>query len=447
MKLVLRLLIVVLVLGAAGGAAWYYFAPSQAKVAPRTVAAERGDVEQTVLASGVLQASELVSVGAQVSGTIENLAVTLGQTVAKGDLIAEIDSLNQENAVKAAEAALANTMAQKRIQEASAAQAEAALARSTRLKDQNLLSEAEFETTQLAAQTQRAQVDVLAAQIQQAELTVESAKLDLARTRITAPVSGVVVAVVVGQGATVSAQQSAPTIVKIANLDTMIVRAEISEADVPRVAPGQHVYFTILGEPDHQIEAMLLSVEPAPESIATTDTASSGTAVYYNGLFEVPNPDHKLRIAMTAQVTIVLNAASDVITVPSSVLRAGPGGQRPNAGPGGPPGAAPPGGLPGGATPGGQQAARPPGGGNFGGGGPRVRPSFVEVYDPVTETTTRREVVVGLNNNVVAEIKSGLEEGELVVEPGVARPAATGQQGGAALRIPGLPGGGRGFGG
>ena len=102
----------------------------------------------------------------------------------------------------------------------------------------------------------------------------------------------------------------------------MVVKAEISEADVPRVEPGQKVYFTILGDPDTRIEATLRAVEPAPESIAddTRQSSSSSTAIYYNGLFDVENPGHRLRISMTAQVTIVLQSADDVLTVPASVL-------------------------------------------------------------------------------------------------------------------------------
>ena len=127
------------------------------------------------------------------------------------------------------------------------------------------------------------------------------------------------VAVLVTEGQSVNAAQTAPTIVKIADLDTMIIKAQISEADVTRVAPGQHATFTILGDPDTRIDATLLSVEPAPDAITTADTglSTSDNAIYYNGLFSVANPDHRLRIAMTAQVTIVINSANDVLTLPA----------------------------------------------------------------------------------------------------------------------------------
>ena len=128
-----------------------------------------------------------------------------------------------------------------------------------------------------------------------------------------------VVAVVTKQGQTVNALQSAPTIVKVAKTDTMTVTAQISEADVIRVRPGQQVYFTILGDPDRRYYATLRAVAPAPDSVATesslttTNSGTSTTAVYYNGLFDIPNLDGLLRTSMTAQVYIVLGSARNVL--------------------------------------------------------------------------------------------------------------------------------------
>src|SRR5690606_2984724 len=134
---------------------------------------------------------------------------------------------------------------------------------------------------------------------------------------------GVVVAVVTKQGQTVNANQQAPTLIKVAQLDTLTIKAEISEADVIRVQAGQPVYFTVLGEPGKRRSAVLREVEPAPASIQNEESNSSNattaatTAVYYNGRFDVPNEDGKLRISMTAQVYIVLDQAKGVVAVPS----------------------------------------------------------------------------------------------------------------------------------
>lgn len=390
MKHLARIAIALVLLGGAAAAGWYFFlAPTQARTAPDTVAVARSDIETTVLASGVLQASALVSVGAEVSGSIKAVHVTLGQAVSRGDLLVEIDSLNQENAVKSAEAALAGIAAQRRSQEAALAKAQTTLERQRQLSANSLVSQTDLETAQAAVEQAAAQIDQLDAQLAQAELTVNSAELNLARTRIVAPADGTVVALLVEEGQTVNANSATPTIAKIANLDTMVIKAEISEADVVKVEPGQRVYFTILGEPDTRIEARLREIEPAPTSIAESG-ASAGSAVYYNGLFEVPNPDHRLRISMTASVTIVLDEARDVLVLPSSLVgRRGPDGA-----------------------------------------------SNVMVYDPAGEQATPRRVEVGLNNNISVEIVAGLEEGELVVNATGARLGADPARSGGSFRTP-----------
>ena len=285
---------VVVLLGA--GTAGYFLLGTPAKdEAPRIVPVGRGTIEETVLASGTIEASSLVSVGAEVSGRIKSLNVALGDNVKTGDVIAQIDSLNQENAVKAAEASLANVEAQQAIQQANLAQARVGLERAQKLNPEKLISDADLQAADLAVQIAEGELKAIAAQILQATLSVDSAKLNLDRTKIVAPSDGTVVAVAVEVGQSVNANNESPTIVKIANLDRMVVKAEISEADVPKVEPGQKVYFTILGDPDNKIEATLRAVEPAPESIAddsTSSSSSSSTAIYYNGLFDVENPDH-----------------------------------------------------------------------------------------------------------------------------------------------------------
>lgn len=371
-------------LGAGVGGYFLLGTPAKTEV-PNTIAVSRGSIEETVLASGTIEASSLVSVGAEVSGRIKTLNVALGDDVKAGDVIAEIDSLNQENAVKAAEASLANVEAQQAIQQASLAQARVALERAEKLNPQKLISDADYQAAQLAVQTAEGQLKAAAAQVLQATLSVDSAKLNLDRTQIVAPSDGTVVSVAVEVGQSVNANNASPTIVKIANLDKMVVKAEISEADVPRVAPGQKVYFTILGDPDTRIDATLRAVEPAPESISDDSTASSSisssSAIYYNGLFDVDNPDHRLRISMTAQVTIVLQAADDVLTLPASVL-----------------------------TTKDQQ-------GDY----------LVEVWSTQKQAAEPRRITVGLNNNVTAEVTSGLDEGDLVVSS-VAAASGTSQR-------------------
>ena len=374
-----RIAVALVVLAVAAVAAWFARPYLIEEEAPDVMTAPvtRGDVEVTVLASGTLKPAKLVAVGAQVSGRITNLHVALGDTVKEGDLIAEIDSVTQENALRTAEATLANVRAQKVEKEATLTLNRQTLERQQRMLAQQATSQADFESAEAAVKTTQAQIDALAAQVVEAEVAVETAKANLGYTRITAPMGGTVLAIVSQEGQTVNAAQSAPTIVVLGQLDTMKVEAEISEADIVDVKPGQPVYFTIVGDLDTRYDAVLESIEPAPESIVndpSISNSSSGAssasteAIYYNGIFYVPNPNGHLRTYMTAEVHIVLGAARDVLTIPAVAI------------------------------------------------GPRDRDGSrtVDVLQADGAIATRK-VEIGLNDKSVAEVRSGLEEGARVV--------------------------------
>jgi macrolide-specific efflux system membrane fusion protein len=346
--------------------------------APRfvTATATRGDLEDAVLATGTVQAFKQVSVGAQVSGQVKTLLVELGQRVKKGEPVAEIDSTTQQNTVRNAEAALENVRAQLAAQKASLIQTELTYQRQKHLLENEAGSRADFEAAEAQLATTRASVAALQAQIKQAEITADTAKVNLGYTKIVSPIDGIVVALVVQQGQTVNANQTTPTIIKVAQLDTVTVKTQISEADVVKVQPGLPVYFTILGEPDQRYHAKLRTIEPATDAILTESTGSSSsstststtTAIYYNGLFDVPNPGNKLRISMTAQVSILRAQAKDAIVIPASALgRRGKDGRY-----------------------------------------------TVRVLGEGGEPQPR-QIRVGINNNVSAEVTEGLAEGDKVV--------------------------------
>ncbi|KGJ01631.1 efflux RND transporter periplasmic adaptor subunit (plasmid) [Paracoccus versutus] len=342
----------------------------------------RGDIEMAVLAEGRLKPSSLVAVGAQVSGRITELAVRLGQRVEQGDLIARIDSVQQANELRTAQAALANLSAQMAERQAVLALAEKTLERSENLIRSAAVARSTIDSAQQDVAVARAQITALQAQIAQAEVAIEIARTDLDYTRITAPTAGTVLAIVSQAGQTVNAVQSSPTIVVLGQLDRMEVHAEISEADIGKVRPGQQVRFTLLDDSGRSYRGVLASIAPAPQSIVNdsaiqggASTDSSSGAIYYTGIVPVENPDGHLRSYMTAQVSIVLGAAQDVLTIPSSALgRRNPDGSH-------------------------QVRVLAAGGG-----------------------IQTRDVVIGLNDKVVAEVVSGLDEGEQVV---------TGEQGSA----------------
>ncbi|WP_191577764.1 efflux RND transporter periplasmic adaptor subunit [Achromobacter insolitus] len=382
------LIAVILLLLVFGARAAFFSAPPLPTFAVAEVS--RANLEDSVLASGTIDAIERVSVGAQATGQLKSLKVELGDRVKKGQLVAEIDDLTQQNELRNAEAALQTRRAERAAKVATLKQAELAFKRQRMMLAADASSREAYETAEATLAVTRAEIASLDAQIAQAEIQVDTARVNLGYTRIVSPIDGMVVAVVTKEGQTVNSIQSAPTIIKVAQVDTMTIKAQISEADVTRVKPGLPVYFTILGEPDERYRATLRAVEPAPDSIQKDDAASSLTsstststsaAVYYNGLFDVPNPDEKLRISMTAQVFIVLGEAKDAVVVPASAL------------------------------------------------GKRGKDGRYEVRVVLDGNKTEtRQVRIGMNNNVQAQVLEGLEVGERVVSadssPAAAKPGA-----------------------
>lgn len=344
---------------------------------------ERGDIEQSVLATGTIRPQRLVAIGAQVSGRLTRMHVAVGDDVHQGDLIAEIDDSMQQNAVHMAEAQLDSVHAQLREKEATLARTQAALAREEITLAQKATSRDSFENAQMQVRQTLAQIDFLKAQTVIAEVGLATARVNLGYTRIVAPSDGKVLLVVTQEGQTVNAMQSAPTIVVIGSVARMAVRAEISEADVSRVHAGLPVYFTVLGNARDRWEARLQSVDPAPDSVRNdavltgasgyasasgSSSQASTTAIYYYGRFDVDNADGKLLTYMTAQIHIVLARATGVLTVPV-------------------------------------EAVSPP---------DRDGRRFVEVI-AADGRVERRAVETGLDDQVRVEIRSGLSLGERIV--------------------------------
>ncbi|MFT4020304.1 MAG: MacA family efflux pump subunit [Acinetobacter sp.] len=306
--------------------AWYFFKPKSAMPQYITETVTRGDLESTVLATGTLDATKLVSVGAQVSGQVKKMYVKLGDPVKQGQLIAQIDSVTQENNLKTADANIKNLEAQRLQQMALLNEAQLNYRRQQQMFAQDATAKADLESAEATFKTAQAQIKAIDAQIESAKLTKSTAQTNIGYTQISAPMDGTVVAIVTEEGQTVNANQSAPTIVKIAKLQNMTIKAQVSEADIMKIEEGQKVYFTTLGD-DRKRYATLRQIEPAPDSISSDSSSSSSssssstsTAIYYNALFDVPNDDGKLRIDMTAQVYIVLNSAQNALLVPSTAL-------------------------------------------------------------------------------------------------------------------------------
>lgn len=317
----LKSLIFILVILALAGGAYYRFSSSGEQISYITRKARLGTMVDSVLATGTLEPSRLVSVGAQVSGQIQTIYVSLGDHVSKGQVLAEIDPSTQLNAISDAKSNVANLKAQMAAQEAELKKSELALARQERLRKANATTAEALEAARSLVSVNRADLVALGARLDQAVIAEDTARIDLDYTKITAPMDGTVISIPVKAGQTVNAVQSAPTIVKLADLDTMTVRAEVSEADIVRIRPGQKVHFSILGEPDHRYETTVRSIEPAPRGIDTTDRLeNTNNAIYYDALFDIANPDGLLRTWMTVEATIVTRTVENALIIPSAAL-------------------------------------------------------------------------------------------------------------------------------
>ena len=369
-----------LILLLCAGGIWYWRknADDRSGINYLTETARRGEILATVNASGELDAMVSVDVGAQVSGQIEKPYVELGRQIKKGDLIAEIASTTQRNELEKSKAQLASYEAQLAARKVTRDVAQARYNREVKLRSTDSTSRENLESAQQTLASAKADVAEMESQIVQARLAVSTAETNLGYTRISAPLDGTVVSIPVEEGQTVNANQTTPTIVKIADLSRMENKIEISEGDITRVAPGMPVIYTILSEPDISFRARLDSIDPGNTSVTNAGATSSGSssssssneAVYYYGKSIVSNKDGRLRIGMTTQNTIVVSRAQDVLIVPSIVLE--------------------------------KRTAR-------------GRTSyFVQVLTPAG-TVEERAVETGVSDNLNTQIVSGLAEGERVV--------------------------------
>ena len=280
---------------------------------PLVVAVVRGDVENTISAGGTIEPSAYVDVGAQASGQLQKIHVEVGQTVAVGDLLAEIDATVQINKVNQGRAQLRATEAQRDATEAQLTLAKANAARQERLLAAEATSQAEYDSAMTALVSARTQLVVLESQIEQSRASLASDEAELGYTRIYAPVPGTVVSIERSEGETLNVRQQTPTVLRIADLSTMSVHADVSEADVGELEVGAPVYFTTLGSGERRWEGSVEQIIPTPEI--------TNNVVLYPVIFDVANDDGVLLPDMTAKVFFVISAVRDVLRIPVGALR------------------------------------------------------------------------------------------------------------------------------
>jgi len=300
-------------------AGWRWGFASAPAIQWKTATVERGDVEELVTALGTLEPGDYVDVGAQVSGQLTRLHVDVGDSVEQGQLLAEIDASVQQTQVDAGLAELEALRAQLEQREAELNLAELQYQRQQRLRDANATSDDAFQSARSTRVITRAQIKVLKAQIRQKQASVEGDQANLGYAKIYAPRSGTVVSLEAREGQTLNANQTTPTLMRIADLSTMTVSTQVSEADVDRLAAGMPVYFNTLGNGQVRYDSSLRQVLPTPEVV--------NNVVLYTAEFDIANPQGKLMSGMTAQVFFVVNSEKDVLNLPVAAVKRNDRGQ------------------------------------------------------------------------------------------------------------------------
>ena len=318
-----KLLVYVILAAAAAGLYFKYF-KKEDTITYITQPVRRQNVEKVVNATGEVKAVDLVTVGAQVSGKIEKLYVSIGQTVKMGDMIAEIDSTTQQNDVDIAKAKMSSYQAQLKAAKTSLKIAKKQYQRMQSLKKQNAASTEDLENAEDSYEAAMSKVAEIEASLKETEISLSTAETNLGYTKITAPLDGTIVSVPVKVGQTINAAMDTPTIVQIADLNQMEIYIEISEGDIGNIKPGVKVTYSVLADMNKVYETTLKSIDPALTLLTDdqyTEVVDSSEAIYFYGRLVVPNADGKLRIGMTTQNVIYVESAEDVLTVPAMALK------------------------------------------------------------------------------------------------------------------------------
>jgi HlyD family secretion protein len=279
----------------------------------RTARVERGDLVQTVRATGVVQPIRLVQVGTQVNGPVRKLYVDYNDRVKEGDLVAQIDPTVYEARLAQDEANLAQCLASVDQAKSRLVQAEKELARARQLIQREMLSQAELEAALAGWETLVAQLKVAEATVEQARASLRLSKANLDYTTLRSPVNGVVISRNVNEGQTVVASMSAQTLFVIAtDLKQIQVEASIPEADIGKLRMGQPVTFSV----DAHEDSFTGQVSQVRLSASTVQNV-----VTYPVVIRAANPDDKLFPGMTANIVCEVARRTNVLKVANAALR------------------------------------------------------------------------------------------------------------------------------
>jgi HlyD family secretion protein len=292
----------------------YYRSAGEGAPALTTATVSRGDVVQSVQATGTLEAVTTVQVGSQVSGTIASLSADYNSQVRKGQVIARLEPSVLQSQVDQARANLLKLQADAERSRVALEDAKVRQRRAETLSSQQLLPTSELESARVATLEADAAQKSAQAQIAQSRASLKMAEVNLSHTTITAPIDGTVISRSVDVGQTVAASMQAPVLFTIAqDLRHMQVNASVDEADIGRIAEGQQVTFQVDAYPAQPFQGTVRQVRLAP--------VVDQNVVSYVTVIDVPNPDLRLKPGMTATVAIELARTDDALKVPNTALR------------------------------------------------------------------------------------------------------------------------------
>jgi HlyD family secretion protein len=312
MKKLIAIVVVLVVVGVGAGA--YYRSRQAPEPKVTTMPVTRGDVVDAVAATGTLQAVETVDVGTQVSGTVQELYADFNSIVHKGQVIARLDPSLIQTQIEQQEANVTRSDADLERLKVGLADAKQKYDRAKAMFDKTLIPRTDLETAEVNVKSADAQIKSAEASLVQAKASLNNQKVNLDHTVITAPIDGIVIARSVDQGQTVAASMNAPTLfILAADLTKMQVLANIDEADVGRMRPGQAVTFRVDAFPTETFNGVVQQVRLQPAVVQNVVT--------YSTVIAVPNGDLKLKPGMTANVNIEVARKTNVLRLPSAALR------------------------------------------------------------------------------------------------------------------------------
>src|SRR5688572_10600479 len=308
------LVLVALVLLGAGAYGYYRYKQKPEPPTITTARVTRGDLAETVGATGTLQAVTTVQVGTQVSGTIQELNADFNSLVRKGQVLARLDPSLIQSQIEQARANLIRAEADLERLRVALDDARSKLTRARELSEKKLIAQMELEAAEVAVRSAEAQLRSQQAGVTQSQASLRQNQVNLAHTVIESPIDGLVISRNVDVGQTVAASMSAPTLfVLAADLTKMQVLASLDESDVGRIRPGQDVRFRVDAFPTDEFTGSVTQVRLQPTTVQNVVT--------YQTVIDVPNPGLKLKPGMTANVNIEIARRSDVLRVPNAALR------------------------------------------------------------------------------------------------------------------------------